>query len=512
MKNRIAIAICIALLSSACASSSASYHYVQKQMQQGDINFHKTLRVDEYLNAFPQDWLKVPEGKPLVVRMDPLITKEASKDSSLIYQIAVKTRHATPTEATAPMALSFVADVSGSMSGEKISDMQQSLIDAIRELKDNDRLSLVIFNDTATVIASNVLINSESRQTLIEHVRKIQAGGGTNIESGLVTGYRELTAFPSGLSKRLIILTDGQSSVDTLSPEQIAEKAAVQYQAGARISAIGLGFDVDEDMLRRIAEYGGGHYYFAENSRELTRILRDNLQTTIIPVAKEATLVIELAEGYVFKNLYGPGVKETRGKTAVTVHLGELNVNDWRILIAEIGQEGGSSRQTPIYLSGSYVNLVNNQKQSAQELPRESIADAPESLHNVNTNVLRNSVLYGNALALIETSKLNQQGEYAGAIKILDTQISNNKILDTVDHSEMIRKEQENLSTVRSILMKKVSARQKPETATADRSATVPVGSGSVIKNLIVVGLKISEQALPGFWSTISKVLAAALE
>lgn len=57
---------------SGCASTStASYHYSQKQLEHGAIDFHRTLRVDEYLNAFPQDDVAVPEGASVALLVTP---------------------------------------------------------------------------------------------------------------------------------------------------------------------------------------------------------------------------------------------------------------------------------------------------------------------------------------------------------------------------------------------------------------------------------------------------------
>ena len=101
--------------------------------------------------------------------------------------------------------------------------------------------------------------------------------------------------------KVIILLTDGVNNVTTVEPALAAQTAAA---LGIRIYTIGVGslgpvpypttdafgrtrsvsvqINLDEDLLRHIAEVTGGQYYFAANTEELQEIYEeiDRLEQT----------------------------------------------------------------------------------------------------------------------------------------------------------------------------------------------------------------------------------------
>ena len=518
MRHISALAGFVAALVAGCSTQTSSYDYAQMQIRRGDLAFHRTLRIDEYLNAFPQDWFKVAADQDIALRVDPLTTKSIQPGETGLYQIAVKTRMPSQQELRTPLALSFVIDVSGSMnSDQKITHTKEALRNSLLELKDGDVVSLVIFNNEARVVASNVIISNATRAGLVAQVDSLGADGGTNIENGLVVGYKEMAKFPAANVKRLILLTDGQSNVGTVTPDQIAQEAAVQRIEGARISTIGLGYDVNATLLRQIAEAGQGHYYFAENARTLTKILRDGLQTTVVPVAKDVTLEIELGEQFIFEHIHGGGTENHTGKHSARIALGELNVNDWRILVVELKRVSNTESKDRIHVEGRFTSLGEDGTAGATRPIPLAQSDAVDHLagteKRLNSYVLRNAVLYGNASALIEAGRLSEQGSYADALRILDVQINNQNVLATFDKSEMVQKERDNLFKVRSVLVSMLERQEKRE-AKVTPAAREPntAGNNDGIRSLVAAGLKSSAVALPGLWSTIAVLLAAVFE
>ena len=71
-------------------------------------------------------------------------------------QLAYALVEATPSQALAtvqmPLNLSLVLDKSGSMAGTKIADLRTAAKMAIDQLTPEDYISLIVFNDTASVV------------------------------------------------------------------------------------------------------------------------------------------------------------------------------------------------------------------------------------------------------------------------------------------------------------------------------------------------------------------------
>jgi Ca-activated chloride channel family protein len=524
-----------------CSSANSSYYYAQMLANRDNLDFQDSLKADEYLNAFDQDWLAVPEGEDVVLRVDALADTVPAVGENALYQVAVKTRRPTAEELRQPMALSLVMDVSGSMTGEKMSDLKTALKNAILELRDGDKVSLVTFNSEANVLASALMISAEVRAQLVASVDSIVAGGGTNIEAGLIAGYQEMSKLTDVPTRRLLLLTDGVSSVAAVSPELIAQRANVGFIEGARISTIGLGADVDQEVLRYIAAQGNGHYYFANNSKTLTSILREGLATTVIPVASGIQLTLQLGAGYELVRLYGGQHDDDReaseavtantetasSSTSKQVSLGELNAHDWRVLIAEVRRISlgdsyakSSHAETPkdvvLNVSGEYQPVAGGNVIALHPSAESALASEAES---INRNVLRNATLYANAQALIEVGTLAREERYDDALRVIDLQINNNRILETYDTSEMVANERETLETVRqTVVLRKDFSEGKKAPVTgyidaeaeskAQRRAPLPPSN---LRNLVLGGLDLVSGTPSGTWATLANILGAAL-
>jgi Ca-activated chloride channel family protein len=187
-------------------------------------------------------------------------------------------------------------DVSGSMLAK---DLSPNRLEALKEvaaefIKDrpNDRIGLVEYageSYTRTPITSDksIILNSLKGvryNTIIE--------GGTAIGSGLATAVNRLKD-SKAKSKVIILLTDGVNNSGFIDPK-IASELAVEY--GIKVYTIGLGtngtalapigidprtgdfeygrvqVDIDEALLKEIADVTGGKYFRATNNEKLEEI------------------------------------------------------------------------------------------------------------------------------------------------------------------------------------------------------------------------------------------------
>ncbi len=191
-------------------------------------------------------------------------------------------------------------DLSGSM---QIEDMQVgstlvSRIAAVKaiaadftERRQGDRVGLILFGTRAYVQAPLTF----DVKTVTRFIREAQlgfAGEDTAIGDALGLAIKRLRERPAS-SRVLVLLTDGQDTASTVDP---MEAAALAAELEVRIYTIGIsrnlgrlrgGGEVDEGLLRAIAESTGGRYFRARNPEELQSIyaLLDELE----PVEQAAT-------------------------------------------------------------------------------------------------------------------------------------------------------------------------------------------------------------------------------
>ncbi len=152
-----------------------------------------------------------------------------------------------------PLDIVLVMDVSGSMAepegiGTKL-DAARAAAGTLLELLQlpRDRVALVAFDAEAR----RAIGLSGDRDAVAEALSSLETGQGTRIDLGLAEAGRVLAESPRDAARRnVILLTDGLQSG---SAEPVIEAAGALREAGSRLFAIGLGADVDEAMLRRIA-------------------------------------------------------------------------------------------------------------------------------------------------------------------------------------------------------------------------------------------------------------------
>ncbi|WP_053976359.1 vWA domain-containing protein [Mangrovimonas xylaniphaga] len=201
----------------------------------------------------------------------------------------------TKTKTTRGIDIVMAIDVSASMLAK---DLQPNRLEALKDVaaefikgRPNDRIGLVEYageSYTKTPITSDKAIVLRSLDdikynTIIE--------GGTAIGMGLATSVNRLKD-SKAKSKIIILLTDGVNNSGFIDPK-IASELALEY--GIKVYTIGLGtngmalspiaimpngkfqygrvqVEIDEALLKEIAEVTGGKYFRATNNKKLEEI------------------------------------------------------------------------------------------------------------------------------------------------------------------------------------------------------------------------------------------------
>lgn len=152
--------------------------------------------------------------------------------------------------------LTFVVDVSGSMSGDKIEQAKAALRQALSTLGGQDRFRLIAFSNRVTNFRDGFAAASpENLEAARRFVDGLQADGGTNIAGALEAALGATVA-----EERLplvLFLTDGMPTVGEQAPERIAQNAGARI-GRSRIFTFGVGHDVNTYLLDRLAQEGRG--------------------------------------------------------------------------------------------------------------------------------------------------------------------------------------------------------------------------------------------------------------
>ena len=168
--------------------------------------------------------------------------------------------------------LVFVIDYSASMDDNDPNQMcKQVSKEFIAKLKDGtDRAAVVKFIRKATLVSEL----TDDKDELIRAIDSITYDSGTTTYSG-TDGSTGLKMALDQLSnseakyKYIVFITDGEDNQYTYSYDSLVERAE---ESKTLVYTIGLGNDIVESTLKKIAEKTGGKYFFASVATDLSKI------------------------------------------------------------------------------------------------------------------------------------------------------------------------------------------------------------------------------------------------
>src|SRR5687767_7429281 len=170
-----------------------------------------------------------------------------------VLQIGFTTAEVNERTDLRPLNLVLVIDKSGSMAeSDKMSRVKESLHTMLGKLRADDIVSIVAFDSTAQVLHPACPIGDG--YALRRAIDCLTPNGGTNLHSGLMLGYREAKRyFRAGATNRVIMLTDGIANQGVTDPGRIAAESSEFNGQGIDLSTIGVGLDLNNDLLRTLA-------------------------------------------------------------------------------------------------------------------------------------------------------------------------------------------------------------------------------------------------------------------
>ena len=214
------------------------------------------------------------------------------------------------TKITEGIDIVMAIDVSSSMLSQ---DLKPNRFEALKKVasqfvkdRPNDRIGLVVYageSYTKTPVTSDksIILNALSELTYG------QVDDGTAIGMGLATAVNRLKE-SKAKSRVIILITDGVNNTGFIDPQTAAELAA---EYGIKVYTVGIGtngmalspyalnpdgsimyrmlqVDIDEPLMKKIAQVTKGHYFRATNNQKLQQIYDEinKMETTKIEELK----------------------------------------------------------------------------------------------------------------------------------------------------------------------------------------------------------------------------------
>ena len=103
----------------------------------------------------------------------------------------------------------------------------------------------------------------------------------------------------------MILLTDGIANVGTTDPQKIAAESSEFNGQGVDLSTIGVGLELNNDLLRTLATRGRGLYHFVADYKDIDKVFVTEVQSLLSSVAKNVRLDVEVDPNLIVEKIYG---------------------------------------------------------------------------------------------------------------------------------------------------------------------------------------------------------------
>ena len=271
---------------------TGSYANVRSYLSMGQKPPKDAIREEAFINYFDYNY-RVPEDKSQPFATYTELAPAPWSDERHILRIGLQ-GYDLPVSERKPSNLVFLVDVSGSMHDKnKLPLLVQSLTMMVKQLSASDTVSVVTYAGNTELVLSPTKGNE--RQTIIDALQKLQAGGGTHGESGIKMAYQAARkAFIKGGVNRIILATDGDFNVGTTNIDALKEMIAEKRKQGISLTTLGFGRgNYNDAMMEQLANIGDGNHAYIDTLHEAQKVLLRQMSGTLQIIANDVKIQLE---------------------------------------------------------------------------------------------------------------------------------------------------------------------------------------------------------------------------
>ncbi|WP_136442017.1 vWA domain-containing protein [Pacificoceanicola onchidii] len=268
---------------------TASWSIIRNSLSFGRLPPEGAVRIEEMINYFPYDYPSPQGAEPFRASLG--VMDSPWREGTQLVHIGLQ--GAMP-EARPPLNLVFLIDTSGSMSDpNKLPLLKQSFRLLLGQLNAEDSVSIVTYAGSAGRVLEPT--PASERQTILDALERLDAGGSTAGQAGLQLAYATAEAMAEdGKVSRVILATDGDFNVGISDPDALKNYIADKRETGTYLSILGFGRgNLDDATMQALAQTGNGMAAYIDTLAEAQKVLVDQLTGALVPIADDVKIQVE---------------------------------------------------------------------------------------------------------------------------------------------------------------------------------------------------------------------------
>ena len=271
---------------------TGSYSNVRRFLNQGRLPVQDAVRVEEMINYFSYDY-PLPKDKARPFSVTTEIAPTPWNKNTHLLRIGLKGYDIAAAKLP-PANLVFLVDVSGSMmSPDKLPLLKSGLTLLVQKLRAQDKVSLVVYAGNTGVILEPTA--GDQKGKILAALEGLTAGGSTNGGAGIKLAYAMAEqGFINGGINRVLLATDGDFNVGTVSFEALKDMVEQKRKTGVSLTTLGFGTgNYNDRLMEQLADVGNGNYAYIDNLNEANKVLANEMSSTLETIAKDVKIQIE---------------------------------------------------------------------------------------------------------------------------------------------------------------------------------------------------------------------------
>lgn len=381
-------------------------------------------------NTFTAEGLFSEHDLPLVTRtkcMQTLCAIGEAMPAALLVQPEV--RHVAQlgfssgldpkTFKRAPLHLVAVIDKSGSMSGQPLDLVKESLLKVLTQMGPDDELSIVLYGDRSHVYMQPTPVRD--RAAIAGQIAGIASAGSTNMEEGLAVGFALASSHHFKGSTRVMLFTDERPNVGNTDAKSFMGMARDASRSGVGMTTVGVGVQFGAELATAISSVRGGNLFFFPDAGRMQKVFEEEFDTMVTELAFDMKLELRPAKGLKIVGVYGIPGKALKwldgGAIAVSVETIFLSRKKGAIFVA-LGSDTGPGLPETQVAPGTAVASVQLDYRERSGAAVKARVDLTSVLASTaSEGLVRGRLLVDQATALARAAALhhesnNQEGAY----------------------------------------------------------------------------------------------------
>ncbi len=272
---------------------TGAYTIARNYIYDGILPPYEAVRAEEFINYFRQNYPMPAKADVFSLNIDGAPSPFAGEEDTHYLRFGIQ-GYDVSTQERAPLSLTMVIDVSGSMADRDkmflVKDSVRLLVDRLRR---DDWVSVVAYTTDAWVALEPT--SGAQKKTIMAAVDALYPMASTNVEAGLLLGYDQANRMfnRDGINK-VILLSDGVANVGNTSTDAILRNVGDWARRDITLTAIGFGMGVYNDtLMEQLANNGDGFYAYVDVYEEAERLFVDQLTSTLVTIALNAKIQVE---------------------------------------------------------------------------------------------------------------------------------------------------------------------------------------------------------------------------